>query len=297
MRDETVPAEPSDPVGRSKPAPGLYIAATPIGNLADITLRALEVLRGADVIACEDTRVTARLLGRHGIDTPRISYHEHNAERALPKILSRLLAGECVVLVSDAGTPLISDPGSRLVRAAQEAGHRVVPLPGPSAVLAGLAAAGIATDHFYYGGFLPANTTARRRAIDALRGLPATLVFFESPRRLADLLGDLAEQLGPREACVARELTKLYEEIRRDNLADLAAHYAEASPPRGEVTVIVGPPEKSARQVSEDEIEELLRAALSHLSPSRAAADVAALTGQDRRQLYRRAVALRQDDA
>ena len=292
-----MPAERSDPPRRSKLEPGLYVAATPIGNLGDITLRALEVLRAADVIACEDTRVTARLLGRHDIDTPRISYHEHNAERALPKILARLLAGECVVLVSDAGTPLISDPGYRLVRAALEAGHRVVPLPGPSAVLAGLVAAGIATDHFYYGGFLPAKSVARRRAIQALTALPATLVFFESPRRLADLLNDLAELLGARQACVARELTKLYEEVRRGSLTDLAEHYAAAVAPRGEVTVIVGPPTKADRSVSEGEVEELLREALKHQSPSRAAADVAALTGEDRRQLYRRAVALRQGDA
>jgi 16S rRNA (cytidine1402-2'-O)-methyltransferase len=291
-----VAAEPRDPVAGSKPEPGLYIAATPIGNLGDITLRALDILRRADVVACEDTRVTARLLSRHGIETPRISYHEHNAERALPKILVRLLDGECVVLVSDAGTPLISDPGYRLVRAALEAGHAVIPLPGPSAVMAGLVAAGVPTDRFYYGGFLPPKTGARRRAITTISGLSATLVFFESPRRLAGLLVDLADILGTRDACVARELTKLYEELRRGRLADLREHYAAAAPPRGEVTVIIGPPDKSERPVSSDsEIDALLREALKHQSPSRAAADVAALTGEDRRHIYRRAVALREN--
>ena len=294
--DNPVKAEPRDPVAGSKPKPGLYIAATPIGNLADITLRALDVLRRADVVACEDTRVTARLLGRHGIDTPRISYHEHNADRALPKILARLIAGECVVLVSDAGTPLISDPGYRLVRAVLEAGHAVIPLPGPSAITAGLVAAGVPTDRFYYGGFLPPKSAARRRSIAAIAGLPATLVFFESPRRLAGLLADLADILGRRQACVARELTKLYEELRRGNLADLAKYYARAPAPRGEVTVIIGPPDKSDRAVTTDsEIDDLLREALKHQSPSRAAADIAALTGADRRRIYRRAVALRGD--
>ena len=294
--DNPLLAEPRDPAAGSKPKPGLYIAATPIGNLADITLRALDVLRRADVVACEDTRVTARLLGRHGIDTPRISYHEHNADRALPKILARLIAGECVVLVSDAGTPLISDPGYRLVRAALEAGHAVIPLPGPSAITAGLVAAGVPTDRFYYGGFLPPKSAARRRAIAAISGLPATLVFFESPRRLAGLLADLADILGSRQACVARELTKLYEDLRRGNLADLSEYYARAPAPRGEVTVIIGPPDKSDRAVTADsEIDDLLREALKHQSPSRAAADIAALTGTDRRRIYRRAVALRGD--
>ena len=293
-----MPVEPSDPARGSKPAPGLYVAATPIGNLGDITLRALDILRRADVIACEDTRVTARLLGRHGINTPRISYHEHNAERALPKIVARLVAGECVVLVSDAGTPLISDPGYRLVCAALEDGHSVVPLPGASAVTAGLVAAGVPTDRFYYGGFLPTKTKARQRAIRSVAALPATLVFFESPRRLADSLADLADILGPRDACVARELTKLYEEVRRGRLDELAQHYAQTTTPRGEVTVIVGPPDKTERPISDDdEIDDLLRTALEVQSPSRAAADVAALTGKDRRALYRRTIALRQKDA
>ena len=294
--NEPVPAEPSDPTGGSKPEPGLYVAATPIGNLGDVTLRALDILRRADVIACEDTRVTARLLSRHEIDTPRISYHEHNAERALPKILARLVGGECVVLVTDAGTPLISDPGYRLVGAALEAGHTVIPLPGPSAVMAGLVIAGMPTDRFYYGGFLPPKSAARRRAIAEIAGLPATLVFFESPRRLAGLLADLADVLGPRQACVARELTKLYEEARRATLVELSAHYAAAAQPRGEITVIISAPDKSDRPDSSDsEIDALLREALQHQSPSRAAADVAALTGDDRRRIYRRAVALRKD--
>ncbi len=289
--------EPTDALPLSKPgtaAPGLYVAATPIGNLGDITLRTLEVLRHADVIACEDSRITVRLLARYEITTPRISYHEHNAKRMLPKIMARLLGGECIVLVSDAGTPLISDPGYRLVRAALEAGHPVVPLPGPTAVAAALVAAGLPTDRYYFAGFAPTRRAARRRAISDVAALPVTLVWFESPRRLPALLEDLAAILGPREACVARELTKLHEESRRGRLPALAEHYAAAGDVRGEVTVIVGPPDKSAGpDLDADVLDAMLTEALKVRSPSRAAAEVAAQTGADRRRLYNRAVTLR----
>lgn len=287
--------EPSDASAAGKaeaPAPGLYVTATPIGNLGDITLRALETLRNADLIACEDTRITARLLARYAIATPRIAYHEHNAERVLPTIVARLRAGQSVVLVSDAGTPLISDPGYRLVRAALDAGMPVVPLPGPSAVTAALAAAGLPTDRFHFAGFPPPRRAARRRAIGELAGLAATLVWFESPRRLAALLADLAAVLGPREACVARELTKLHEEMRRGLLPELAAHYA-AAPARGEVTVLVAPPGKTPPETDADTLDALLVEALARRSPSGAAAEVAARTGADRRTLYDRAVALK----
>ncbi len=296
-----VPSEPSEAPGVSKPeapAPGLYIAATPIGNLGDITLRALDMLRRADLIACEDTRITARLLARYDVTTTRISYHEHNAERVLPRIMARLLAGECVVLVSDAGTPLISDPGYRLIRAALDAGHAVIPLPGPSAVIAALVASGLPTDRFYFAGFPPTRRAARRRAITEIAELPATLVWFESPHRLGALLADLAAILGPREACVARELTKFYEELRRGRLPELAAHYAADGAARGEVTVVVGPRDKAATSAIDAEtVDALLIEALATRSPSRAAAEIAARTGADRRGLYARAVTLRRAGA
>jgi len=270
--------------------PGLYVTATPIGNLADVTLRALAVLRGADIIACEDTRVTARLLARHGIDTPLAVYHEHNAARVRPVLLARLAGGGRVALVSDAGTPLISDPGYRLVREARVQGSAVFPIPGPSAVMAALSAAGLPTDRFLFGGFLPPRRAARRAALAEFVAIRATLVFFESAQRLPETLADMAAVLGSREAVVCRELTKLYEEFRRGPLTDLAVAYGAAGPPRGEVVVVLGPPEAEA--VSDADIDQLLREALVRSGPSEAARDVAAATGRSRRDLYRRALAL-----
>ena len=203
-------------------APGLHIVATPIGNLGDITLRALATLAGADLIACEDTRVTRKLLDRYGIATPLTPYHDHNAAKARPALLRRLAEGAAIALVSDAGTPLISDPGFKLVRAAQEAGHPVTALPGASAVLAALAVAGLPTDQFFFAGFLPPKQAARRARIAELARIPATLVLFETGPRLAATLADLAAGLGRREAAVCRELTKLHEEVRRGDLATLA---------------------------------------------------------------------------
>src|SRR5688500_1307193 len=193
-------------------APGLHLVATPIGNLRDITIRALETLAAADVIACEDTRVTRRLLDHYGIATPLTPYHEHNAAAARPKLLTRLAAGEAVTLVSDAGTPLVSDPGFKLVRAARDAGHAVTALPGASATLAALASAGLPTDRFFFEGFLPAKQGQRRGRIAEIAAIPATLILFESGPRLARTLADVAAGLGPREAAVCRELTKLHEE-------------------------------------------------------------------------------------
>lgn len=270
-------------------APGLYVVATPIGNLADITLRALAVLGAVDVIACEDTRITRRLLDRYGLATPLTPYHEHNAAAVRPRLLTRLQAGGRVALVSDAGTPLISDPGYRLVRACRDAGVAVVPLPGASSVLAALSAAGLPTDRFLFGGFLPPRAAARRKALEALVPLQATLVFLESPRRLAAALADMAAVFGPREAAVARELTKRFEEIVCGHLDMLAERYAAPAPVKGEITVVVAPPgERPA--VSAADVDALLEAALAHSTVRDAAASVAAASGLPRREVYARAV-------
>jgi 16S rRNA (cytidine1402-2'-O)-methyltransferase len=273
------------------PDPGLYLVATPIGHLRDITLRALDVLAGADVIAAEDTRVTARLLARYGISKAMTPYHEHNAAKAAPALLRRLQEGAVVALVSDAGTPLVSDPGYRLVRAAIEAGVLVVPIPGPSSVLAALTASGLPTDRFLFAGFLPSKPGQRRSAIQALAGIDATVVLLEAPTRLAACLADLAELLGPRPAAVARELTKLHEEVVRGTLAALAARYAAAGPPKGEITLAIGP--GKAEAASEKEVDAALGAALADGSLREAVDAVAAATGWPRRQVYARALALK----
>lgn len=291
------PAEPNRPDGLRKPMEvtpleaGLYIVATPIGNLGDITLRALDVLARASRIACEDSRITARLLAQYAIRTPMAAYHEHNAARVRPLLMERLKAGESVALVSDAGTPLVSDPGYRLVVACVEAGVAVHPLPGPSSVLAALAVAGLPTDRFMFAGFPPPRQAGRRRVFAELAAVPATLVFLESPRRLAESLADMAAVLGDRSAAVARELTKLYEETRRGTLATLADHYAGAGAPRGEVTVVVGPPGE-APAVAADDLDGRLRLALAELVPSEAARRVAKETGMRRREVYARAMIL-----
>jgi 16S rRNA (cytidine1402-2'-O)-methyltransferase len=271
---------------------GLYIVATPIGNLGDMTQRAIETLRGVAVIACEDTRVTGGLLQRFGIATPMTSYHDHNADRVRPQIIARLQAGEAVALVSDAGTPLISDPGYKLVRACAEAGIATVPLPGPSALLAALAVAALPTDRVLFAGFLPAKSGARRDALMAVKSLQATLVFYESPQRLADSLADMAAVFGSREASVCRELTKLHEEIRRASLAELAAAYAGEATPKGEVVVVVaGAPQEQAAADDAD-IDQSLRDAFKTMSVRDAAAAVAAALNQPRRTVYARALAL-----
>ncbi len=275
----------------SKLAPGLYVVATPIGNAADITLRALDTLGRATAIACEDTRVTAKLMGIHGIHTPFVSYHEHNAAKMRPILIERMQAGESIALVTDAGTPLVSDPGYKLVRDCVAAGVAVTTLPGASAPLVALVLSGLPTDRFLFAGFLPNKSSARRATAGELKNVPATLVFFESPQRLPDSLADLADILGPREAAVARELTKLYEEVRRGTLPELAAHYAEAGPPRGEVVLVIGPP-GAEEAPSEADIDSLLREALTRLSVRDAAADVAARTGQPKRAVYARALEL-----
>jgi 16S rRNA (cytidine1402-2'-O)-methyltransferase len=275
---------------------GLYVVSTPIGNLRDITLRALDVLHAADILYAEDTRVTARLLQAHGIKTRVASYHDHNAAEVRPAVLARLAAGERVALVSDAGTPLVSDPGFKLVEAALEAGFRVLPVPGASAVLAGLVIAGLPSDRFLFAGFLPAKAGARRTALAEVASVPATLVFYETGPRLAESLADMAEMLGPRPAAVARELTKLFEECRRGELGALAQSYADA-PPKGEIVVLVGPPLPASTAETAARLDQLLTKALATLSVRAASLQVAAALGLPRREVYNRALALKGEPA
>ncbi|HXS38745.1 MAG TPA: 16S rRNA (cytidine(1402)-2'-O)-methyltransferase [Stellaceae bacterium] len=279
--------------GAARFEPGLYLVATPIGNLRDVTLRALDLLAVADLIACEDTRVSAKLLAHFGLSAPLAAYHEHNAERMRPKLIERLKAGAVVALISDAGTPLVSDPGWKLVRAALADGIRVSTLPGPSAALAGLLLSGLPSDRFLFAGFLPSKSAARKKSLAALATVQATLIFFETAPRLAASLADMAESLGDRPAAVARELTKLYEEVHRQPLAALAAHYRAAGPPKGEIVVLVAPPASgAAATLDEAALDRSLSAALATMSVKDASAAVAAATGQPRRLVYQRALAL-----
>ena len=271
--------------------PGLHVVATPIGNLGDISLRALATLAAADTVLAEDTRTSRVLLAHYGIDTPLTPYHEHNAAAMRPQLLARLGRGEALALISDAGTPLVSDPGYKLVVDIVAAGLPVTGVPGASAVMAGLVLAGLPTDRFFFEGFLPHKAGARRTRLDALKRVPGTLVFFESARRLAEALADAAAVLGPRPAAVARELTKRFETVRRGSLPDLAAEFEAAGPPKGEIVILVGPPGEEP-PLSEDALDARLLAALKTLSVKDAAAVVAGTTGQPRREVYARAVAL-----
>jgi 16S rRNA (cytidine1402-2'-O)-methyltransferase len=282
------------PIQASRLAPGLYVAATPIGNLGDITLRALQALAGADVIACEDTRVTRKLLERYGIATPLSPYHEHNAVQARPALLRWLAEGAAIALVSDAGTPLISDPGFKLVRAAQEAGHAVTALPGASAVLTALAVAGLPTDQFFFAGFLPPKAAARQTRIAELARLPGTLVLFETGPRVAAALADLAAGLGDREVALCRELTKLHEEIMRGELSQLAKACADEEP-RGEIVLVIAPRPHEA-PASLAETETMLREALARHSLKDAVVKVVLATGRPRREVYQCALALSKDE-
>jgi 16S rRNA (cytidine1402-2'-O)-methyltransferase len=270
----------------------LYIVATPIGNLGDITIRALETLAAADIIACEDTRTTRVLLDRYGIRTKLVAYHEHNEGTASQRLVDDILAGKSVAQVSDAGTPLISDPGYRLVGEAVEAGVRVVPIPGASALLAALTASGLPSDAFFFAGFLPVKDGQRRSRLEALKGVPGTLIFYESPRRLAESLAAMADVLGPRPAAIGRELTKAFEEMRRGTLAVLSAHYAEADTPKGEVVISVGPPTEDAVAAPEDS-DRLLLSLAAEMPASKAAGEAARLTGRPKAELYRRLLELK----
>ena len=268
--------------------PGLYIVATPIGNLGDITLRAVDMLSRCDRIACEDTRVTGKLLKHLGISKPLIRFDDHASEQASSKLLE-LMAGEAIVLVSDAGTPLISDPGYRLVREARDRGISVTSLPGPCAAIVGMTLSGLPSDRFLFAGFLPPKDKARRDMLEELARVPASLIFYETGPRLTKSLAVLAEIWPDREVAVARELTKLYEECRTGSAADLLEHY-EAEPPKGEIVLLVGPPGASGEEIDPDE---LLREALADHKPSQAAALVAKETGLDRKELYARAMELK----
>ncbi len=274
--------------------PALHVVATPIGNLGDITLRALAVLAAADLIACEDTRVTGFLLSRFGIAGKLVAYHDHNAARQRPKLIAALGEGRAVALVSDAGTPLVSDPGYRLVVDARAAGHAVVPIPGASAVMAALVAAGQPTDAFFFAGFLPPKSAARHKRLTELAAVPATLVFYETGPRLAAALADMAAVLGDgRPAAVARELTKAFETVRDGTLAGLAEGYAAEPAAKGEIVVVVGPPTEAVADAAE--ADRVLVALLADNSVSAAAAEAATITGLPRRELYRRALALKEN--
>jgi 16S rRNA (cytidine1402-2'-O)-methyltransferase len=272
-------------------APGLYIVATPIGNLGDLSPRAADILSRADLIAAEDTRVTAKLLRHIGAERPMIPYHDHNADRVRPGLVARL-GNEAIALVSDAGTPMISDPGFKLVRDARAAGANIVTLPGPCAAVAALTLAGLPTDRFLFLGFLPSKDKARADAVAGVAAIRASLIFYESGPRLGAALAALATGLGrEREAAVAREISKRFEECVTGTLGELAARYADESP-KGEIVVVVGPPGEAAKP-EVDDLDALLREALERLPVAKAAKEVAAATGLDRHDLYARALDLK----
>jgi 16S rRNA (cytidine1402-2'-O)-methyltransferase len=274
-----------------KAVPGLHLVATPIGNLGDITLRALETLAGVDIIACEDTRITRRLTERYAIAALLKPYHEHNAALARPKILEKLAQGASVALVSDAGTPLISDPGFKLVREVCTAGFSVIALPGPSSVLSALSVAALPTDRFFFEGFLPPKQTARRARLAELARIEATLVMFESGNRVQDTLADLAGIMGRRDAAICREMTKLHEEVRRASVCELAKA-AGTLETRGEFVLVIGPPAAGAQLMTGDALDDLLRNRLKRDSVKDAVAHAVELSGRPRREIYARALEL-----
>lgn len=297
-----LPAEPQPAPARTfaiaghlltapKAAPGLHLVATPIGNLGDITIRALETLAGVDIIACEDTRITRRLTERYAISGQLKQYHEHNAEQARPKILEKLAQGASIALVSDAGTPLISDPGFKLVREVAASGFNVIALPGPSSVLAALAVAALPTDRFFFEGFLPSRQMARRARLTELSRIDATLVMFDSGNRVQDTLADLADIMGSRDAAICRELTKMHEEVRRAKVSELAAVAGELET-RGEFVLVIGPPEADAQLMTEGDLDDMLRASLQHDSVKDAVAHAVEVSGRPRREIYARALEL-----
>jgi 16S rRNA (cytidine1402-2'-O)-methyltransferase len=273
---------------------GLYLVATPIGNLGDITLRALETLAGVDVVACEDTRITHRLMERYGIAASLTPYHEHNAAAARPKILEKLSQGLSVALVSDAGTPLISDPGFKLVREACAAGYDVIALPGASSVLTALSVAALPTDRFFFEGFLPPKQNARRARLAELSRIDATLVMFESGARVQDSLQDIAIDMGERDAAICREMTKLHEDVRRAKVSELAAAASELET-RGEFVLVIGPPPENSGVMADDALDELLRASLKHGSVKDAVSNAMEVSGRPRREIYTRALELSKD--
>lgn len=276
------------------PAPGLYLVATPIGNLSDITLRALDILAGADILACEDTRVTRVLLERYAIRQKPVAYHEHNATEAGSRLLAALNRGQSVALVSDAGTPLISDPGFRLVEKACQAHIPVIPVPGASAVLAALIASGLPIDSFFFGGFLAARQKARRRQLEGFAAMTATLVFYESPHRVGETLADMADIFGAsRPAALCRELTKVFETVHTSTLGALSATYNGQTRPRGEIVLVIGPAEIRVQTFSQAQTDQILLDLAQDMSASRAAGEAARITGQNKQTLYTRLIKLR----
>lgn len=271
--------------------PGLYLVATPIGNLADISLRALEILSRADWIACEDTRVSQKLLSAYGIKQTLLAYHDHNGAQMRPKIVTDLQAGKTIALISDAGSPLISDPGHKLVQTCLAHDLPLFSVPGACAPIVGLQLSGLTSERFLFNGFLPTKQKARQDQLQSLSSVPATLIFFENAQRLHSCLEDIQTILGPRQVCVARELSKKFEEYRRDCVTDLIAHYKQAGPPKGEIVVIVAPPEQNS--MSDIEIETALRQALQHARVKEAAQDIAELSGRPRKEIYQLALRLK----
>ncbi len=282
-----------DAVMQAKPLePALYIVATPIGNLADITLRALETLAASDLVACEDTRTSRVLLDRYGISTKTVSYHVHNEASSGERLLDDIASGKSVALISDAGTPLISDPGERIAALAKERSIRVVPIPGASAVLAALSSAGIATERFFFDGFLPAKQGQRRSRLATLAALDATLVFYEAPHRLTETLEDMKSVFGDaRIGAVCRELTKSFEEITRADFRTLLERYSSDVRTRGEIVIVVAPPADQA--VGTADIDTLLRSLIAEMPASKAAAEASRLTGEPKGDLYKRILAMK----
>ena len=270
---------------------GLYLVATPIGNLLDLSLRAIEVLQNVDVIACEDTRITSKILNRHNIKTDMRTYHEHNATRVRPAILSKIKQGGAIALVSDAGTPTISDPGYKLVKECIESGIEISSTPGANAAITGLLLSGLPTNRFLFAGFLSPKTNQRRNELEELANVPATLIFYESAKRLVATLKDMFEQLGNRPAAIARELTKHHEEVRRNKLSVLTSHYLNTGAPKGEIVIVVGPPLKKTPP-SGKELDDLIFAQLQTLSVRDTTAKIVLETGLPKQKIYAQALRL-----
>ena len=289
----------STPNSENLPEPGLYIVATPIGNLRDMTLRALDVLMAADVIACEDTRVTTKLKNAYGLKAPLISYHNHNEEKATAHLINILKEGDKIVaLVSDAGTPLMSDPGYRVTKACIDEGLPVVSIPGACASITALTLSGLPVHRFLFNGFLPAKTHARKEELKTLATIPSTLVFYESAHRILPCLEDIHEVLGDRDAVIAREMTKRFEEVIRGPLSELIAHCQKQDKMKGEITLVVAPPDKNANTASAEDIDRMLLSAVNDdkMSVKDAAGHVAEMTGQKKRALYNRLLQLQNDN-
>ena len=267
---------------------GLYVTSTPIGNLSDITIRALDLLKNADLIACEDKRVSGKLLAYYEIKTPTISYHDHNARQVMPRLIADLKEGKIVALISDAGTPLISDPGYKLVNECQKENIMVTSLPGASAILCALTNAGMPTDNFLFCGFLPSKMVARQKELKKFSTVQATLVYYESARRLLASLKDMRTVLGNRRVAVCRELTKLYEEVQKDQLDELIIYYGERATPKGEIVIVIEPPEKNSEII--DDLDGALKDALESLTVKEAVAAVTYISGRKRKEVYKRAL-------